>query len=177
MASYLSLVARRAALASLAAALSCAASQDPEADRWFDRHTEALWLPLVGRYVEAEAAMKSPIENLMLPLDYHPNGRLRAVLRAAKSQMFADGTIFAESVTVEMLTAEGQPDGRLTAEGCLFDRGKKHGYCRGLVSVDKGSDRLKGRDMYFSIAEQFIKILSECEIHTSRIPAKLGSFS
>ncbi len=152
-------------------------SGDAEVDQWFDRHGEELWAPLAAKYRDALAAMTTPVENLMLPLDYHPNGRLRAVLRASKSQMLADGQIFALGVTVELLTAEGLPDGQLTAEGCLFDRDAKHGYCEGAVSVVKGTDRLKGRDMYFSIAHQFIKILTECEIHTRRIPAKLGRFS
>lgn len=153
------------------------AGVDAESDRWFERHTEQLWQPLREKYREAAAVMNTPVENLMLPLDYHPNGRLRAVLRASKSHMLADGLIFTQGVTVDLMTAEGTPDGQLTAEGCLFDRNAKHGYCEGAVTVVKGTDRIKGRDMYFSIENQFIKILSECEIHTFRIPLKFGRLS
>jgi hypothetical protein len=150
---------------------------DADVDRWFNRHSDQAWRPLAEKWATAKAAMNAPVENLMLPLDYHPNGRVKAVFRAAKSQMIGEGLIYAESVTVDLLTDAGQPDGRLTAEGCLFDRVKKEGYCEGVVSVVKGADQIKGRGMYFSIEAQFIKILTECEIRTSRIPLKLGRLS
>jgi hypothetical protein len=169
---------RLACAAALAAWLGLReARADAEADRWFARHPEQLWQPLAQKFGEAKAGMKTPVENLTLPLDYHANGRVRAVLRAAKSQMLGEGLIIAQEVTVDMMNEEGKPDGRLTAEGCLFDRNAKHGYCEGLVTVVKGTDRIKGRDMYFSIENQFIKILSECEIRTSRIPLKVGRLS
>ena len=152
-------------------------SGDAEIDRWFCRHSDQVWQPLAEKWAVSKAAMTSPVENLMLPLDYHANGRMKAVLRASKSQMIAEGMIYAEGVSVDLLKEDGQPDGRLTAEGCLFDRVNKQGYCEGLVSVVKGSDRIKGRGMYFSIEAQFIKILSECEIRTHRIPLKLGRLS
>ena len=171
-------ILRRACAAALAA-LCCgvAGAAEDESDRWFNRHAESLWRPLVEKWTESKAAMTSPVENLMLPLGYYENGRIKAVLRAQKSQMYADGLIYAEGVRVEMLTVDGKPDGQLQADGCLFDRKNKRGYCEGVVHMVKGTDRLKGRGMYFSIDEQFIKILSECEIRTNRIPVKLGRIS
>lgn len=164
-----------AALAALGSGLAGAA--EDEADRWFNRHPEQLWRPLAEKWSASKAAMTTPVENLMLPLGYYENGRIKAVLRAERSQMYADGLIYAEGVSVEMLTVDGKPDGRLLADGCLFDRQAKRGYCEGVVHMVKGTDRLKGRGMYFSIEEQFIKILSECEIRTTRIPVKLGRLS
>lgn len=152
-------------------------AEDPVVERWFARHGDALWRPLAEKWPAAQAAMTAPVEKLVLPLDHYPNGRARAIFRAEKSQLLSDGLIYAEGVAVDLLTESGEPDGRLTAEGCLFDRTKKEGYCEGLVSVVKGSDRLKGRGMYFSIEAQFIKILSECEIRTRRIPVKVGRLS
>ena len=169
-----------ARLVGVAAALAfCAvwAAEDPEVDHWFTRHSEAPWHPLVEKWGPMKAAMTAPVENLTLPLDYYDSGRMKAVLRARKAQMFPDNLIFAEGVTVDMLTEDGKPDGRLTADGCLFDRDSKRGYCEGAVGLVKGTDRLKGRGMYFSIEDQFIKILSECEIRTYRIPLKLGRLS
>ncbi|MEI7902218.1 MAG: hypothetical protein WCK89_18355, partial [bacterium] len=109
-----------------------------------------------------------------LPLDFYSNGCIRAVLRAQKAQILLDGLLFAEGVCVDMRTEDGQPDGRLTAEGCLFDRKTKQGYCEGAVSMEKSGDRLKGRGMYFSTEQQFIKILGECEIRTHRIQVNFG---
>ncbi len=167
--------------AAVAGGLFCArlasGEADPDVERWFSRHSDEAWRPLADKWASSKAAMTSPVENLALPLDYHANGRTKAVLRAVKAQLIGDGVIYAEGVSVELLTEEGLPDGRLTAEACLFDRANKQGYCEGLVSVTKGSDRLKGRGMYFSIEAQFIKILSECEIRTQRIPLKVGRLS
>jgi len=167
----------RAALVGTALLCGCGpafGSGDPEVDRWFARHSDEVWRPLAGRWGEVKALMTSPVENLQLPLEYHANGRVKALLRAEKAQIFLDGLIFAEGVGVELLTETGQADGRLTAEGCLFDRNAKHGYCEGAVSVEKSGDRLKGRGMYFSIEAQFIKILSDCEIRTRRMRNNFG---
>ncbi|HRT29464.1 MAG TPA: hypothetical protein P5527_06700 [Kiritimatiellia bacterium] len=168
----------RVALAVFAACVvqSTAAVEDPDVARWFNRHDDAVWHPLAERWSTVKAAMTTPVENLALPLDYHADGRIRARLRAEKAQVFTDGMVFAEGVTVELLTAEGKPDGVLTAEGCLFDREARHGYCDGRVTVEKDSDRLKGRGMYFSMAGEYIKILAECEIRTHRIRSNFGRF-
>jgi len=167
-------------LAAAAAALcGCFAlgAGDPDVERWFGRHPDELWRPLADKWNVSKAAMVTPVENLTLPLDYYDNGRMKAVLHAVKAQMFDDGLIFSEGVVVDLFTVDGKSDGRLTADACLFNRQDKHGYSEGIVHLVKGSDRIKGRGMYFSIDEQFIKILSECEIRTSRIPLKLGRLS
>lgn len=165
---------RTVAACVLSVCLVAAGAEDQEVDRWFNRHTDALWRPLVERFAPVRSAMTSPVENLMLPLDHHPNGRIRAQLRAKKAQLFLDGLIFAEEVSVDLMTDEGAPDGRLTAEGCLFDRKERHGYCEGKVSMEKSGDRLKGRGMYFSFEGQFIKILNDCEIRTNRMKNNFG---
>ena len=170
------LICRMLAVGLAFGCVSASGADDPDVERWFNRHTPEEWRPLAEKWVTVKAAMTSPVENLTLPMDYFPNGLIKAQLRAKKAQIFMDGLIFAEGVTVELLTADGHPDGRLTAEGCLFDRKAKHGYCEGLVSMEKSGDRLKGHGMYFSIEGQFIKILSECEIRTRRIRNNFGRF-
>ncbi len=142
---------------------------DPEVDRWFNRHTDAVWRPLAEKWDASKAAMTSPVDKLMLPLDYYPSGRIKSVLRAQKAQMLLEGLVFAEGVRVEMLAEGGQIDSWMTADACLFDRNTKEGYCEGVVNVEKSGDRLKGRGMYFSMEQQFIKILAECEIRTHRM--------
>jgi hypothetical protein len=147
---------------------------DPETDRWFARHGDDLWRPLAARWDEVKAAMTSPAKKLSIPLEYHVNGRAKALLRADQAQIFPDGMIFAEKVRVEMFSETGKPDGLLTAEGCLFDRTARHGYCQGRVRVEKGGDRLQGVGMYFSTERQCIKILGDCEIRTHRIRNNFG---
>ena len=158
----------------LSGGLTVFAAVDSEVDHWFNRHTAEQWRPLAEKWDSVRALMTSPVENLTLPLDYFPNGRVKAQLRAKKAQIFSDGMIFAENVEVELFAEDGGADGKLMAEGCLFDRKAKHGYCAGRVHVEKNGDQLKGRGMYFSIEEQFIKILDECVIRTRRIRNNFG---
>jgi hypothetical protein len=168
---------RKKWLAAMVAALMSAgawAAGDPEVDYWFNRHAAEEWRPLMERWDAAKAAMTSPVEQLVLPLDAYPNGRIKARLRAEKAQMLLEDMIFAEGVTVELFSEEGRADGKLTAEGCLFDRKNKNGYCEGLVGVEKDGDRLKGKGMYFSFEAQFIKIMADCEIRTQRMKNNFG---
>jgi lipopolysaccharide export system protein LptC len=132
------------------------------------------WEALSGKWEQSSAAMTTPVENLVLPLDHHESKRIKTLLRAEKARLLGEGLIFALNVKMELLAADGKPDGMLIAEDCLIDRNTKRGYCKGAVEVKTGTDHLKGRGMYFSTDEEFIKLLSECEIRTFRIPASFG---
>ena len=149
---------------------------DPDVERWFNRRPDTLWQPLVERWAPAKAAMTTPIENLILPVDHFTNGCVKVQLRAKKAQVFLDGIIFAEDVVLDLLAEDGGLDGQLTAEGCIFNRNTKYGYCKGRVTMVRARDRLKGRGMYFSFEDEFIKILTECEIRTCRIKNNFGRF-
>ncbi len=150
------------------------ADEKSAADRLLERPRDEGWRVLAERWHPVKALMTAPVENLLLPLDHFPNGRVRAQLASKKAQIFSDGIIFAEGVTVTLFTDKGEIDGRLTAEGCIFDRNTKNGYCAGPVSMEKEGDRLKGHDMYFSFEKQSIRILGDCEIRTRRIRNNFG---
>lgn len=133
------------------------------------------WKPLAARWDATKAAMTDPAENLTIPLEYHPDGRIKARLKARRAQIFDEGnTIYAEGIRVELLDLEGKVDGFLLADGILFDRKTKSGFCKGAVSVKKDADQLKGVGLYFSSTDEYIKILSNCEIRTRRFK---GTFS
>ena len=135
------------------------------------------WEALSGKWEGASTMGEAPVENLVLPLEHYGNGRVKTVLRAEKAHLLENDLVFARNVKVEMLSPDGKPEGVLLAQDCLIDRNTKRGYSRGAVEVKAGADHLKGRGMYFSTDDQFIKILSECEIHTFRIPARFGRLS
>lgn len=132
---------------------------------------------LQERWERANAEMATPVENLVLPVEFHPNGRVKIVLRAKQSQMFKDGYIFATGVHFDMFDVDGKKNGEMVMDDCLFDRERRIGYCKGRVHVNRDGDALKSRGMYFSTEPNFIKLLSECEIRTRRIPVDLGRLS
>ncbi|MBQ7190611.1 MAG: hypothetical protein IJR99_14480 [Kiritimatiellae bacterium] len=151
------------------------AASDPDVDAWFDRHGEAEWKEMERLWEEKRQEMTAPVENLVLPLEYWGDGRVKARLFAKKAQVLDFAAfVFAEGVRVELLTPDGHQDGLLRASDCLFVRKNKRGYCRGEVSVVKGGDRFSGKGMYFSLEDRFVKILSECEIRTTRFSGTFG---
>ena len=149
---------------------------DAEVDALFNRHKEGVWRPLAGRWDKVKSEMNAPIENLSLPLEYHPSGLVKARLYAEKAQLFTNGVVFATGVKVHLYSESGKMDGHLKADDCIFDRQASHGYCKGRVEVVKDTDFLKGVGMYFSISNEFIKIISNCEIRTNRFKDNLGRF-
>ena len=147
---------------------------DTEVERLFNRHKDSLWLPLATRWEKVKSEMDAPIENLSIPLEYHPGGLVKARLYAEKAQIFTNGVVFATGVKINLFTKSGKLDGYLKTDDCLFDRQASHGYCKGRVEVVKDTDFLKGVGMYFSISNEFIKIISNCEIRTNRFKNNLG---
>jgi hypothetical protein len=146
--------------------------------RWLtNRQDIATWQVLIDKWDASKAAMTSPIENLILPVDHYADGRKRIVLIARRAQILSETLVYAEDVKLEMLTPDGKSDGIVLADDCLLNQTTKRGYCRGKVTVTKGTDHIRGRGLMFSGNEQFIKILSECEIRTFRIPARFGRLS
>jgi lipopolysaccharide assembly outer membrane protein LptD (OstA) len=157
------------------AATETVESTEARAARWLtNRLAVEAWQELVDKWDASKAEMTAPIENLSLPVDVYPDGRKRIVLVARRAQILSKSLVFAEGVRIEMFATDGKSDGILLAEDCLLNQSTKRGYCRGLVDVKKGTDHIKGRGMMFSADEKFIKILSECEIRTKRIPERVG---
>lgn len=129
---------------------------------------------LSAQWDEAASAMRTPVENLTLPAEYHPNGRVKVMLHAKRAQMISLDVIFARGVHFDLYDEKGAPDGSMDMDDCLFNRKSGEGYCRGRVNLVYGSDKLKGVGLYFRVEPSLIRILAACEIRTARMPAKLG---
>lgn len=155
---------------------SCPARElsDADVEELFAKHKESDWRPLAERWSEMKSKMDAPVESLSLPLEYYPSGLVKARLYAEQAQIFPDGMVFATGVRVQLYDEAGNRNGYLKAEDCLYDRQASHGYCKGKAEVLKGTDLIKGVGIYFSISNEFIRILSNCEIRTNRFKTNLG---
>ena len=162
---------------------ACAFGQeDDRAEQWLAKRMDTTaWEALSAKWDEASASKTTPVENLVLPLDHYKTGRekgrIRTLLKAEKAHLLGEDLVFAWNVKIELLLPDGTPELTLVAEDCLVERNTKRGFCRGAVDIKSEADHLKGRGMYFSTDEQFIKLLSECEIRTSRVPSSFGRIS
>ena len=122
------------------------------------------WTDLAAAFDAGAAAAGSPVDNLTLPLDHYDSGRVRAVLRAERATVAADGFVRAEGVRIDLYDEKGGNDGQLTAERCLFNREEKRGYCRGGVALVRREVELSGQGLYWSVPRQRVVILSQARV-------------
>ena len=151
----------------------CALGQ-ADVDAWFSLHGDSEWKDLAENWEAKRAAMKEPVENLVLPVESWSNGAVKTRLRAGKAQLLDLRYVFAENVTIEMFSADGEKTGELVAADCLFDRKQRRGYCKGTVSGSKDGDTISGEGMYFSASERYVRLLSRGEIRTGRFKGTFG---
>ncbi|MGN0854836.1 MAG: LPS export ABC transporter periplasmic protein LptC [Kiritimatiellia bacterium] len=128
-----------------------------------DREAERL-ADLYGRCV---TALQTPAENLVVPIENYPDGRVKASVTAARAQYFIDeGIVWGEDVVVREFAPDGTPRGEVHAKNCVVDRSTKSGYVAGHAKVTYGRTTIEGEGIYFSFAEEFVKILSNVVIES-----------
>lgn len=115
-----------------------------------------------------------PVENLSLPIDHYPNGRPRAVLKAARALVPPKGFIRAGDVNVEMYDEQGRLEGLFLAENCIYDRLTQCGYCEGTVRIERSGVRITGVNMVWQMRERSAKILSRAEVRVERFVKGFG---
>lgn len=84
------------------------------------------WLAAAG----SGSAQDAPIRNLRVPLEHHPDGRVKTQIVAETAIIGADGSIKATNIKVEMYNEDGQVAGMAQAGDCVVDRE------RGTVTSD-----------------------------------------
>lgn len=130
----------------------------------FDREAERL----KSRYADCAAAVKSPAENVSVPIENWPDGTLRSQITAARAQFFIDeGLVWGEGVTVREFTEKGELKTEVTAANCLIERETKSGWVEGAARAKYGKTELMGEGIFFSFSEEFVKISTNVVIRSS----------
>ena len=135
---------------------------------------EAAWRPLADKWA-SQKFDGEPIINFAFPAEHYDDGCIRAVLRAKNAVLSSDDSIWAWGVTMVMYDRQGEPEGELVAESCLFDRKTQTGYSAGRVSANLNKTEMSGVDCYWSLKDSFIRMLSEAKIQTTGNPVKKES--
>ena len=131
----------------------------PARDAWAD--LADIW----RRQPDADA---SPVENLTLPIEHYDNGRVRAVLRAGRAMLGKSDLIWSWQVVVDLYDTDGRPDGTVEAANCLYDRAGRRGYCPGDVRLVRTNATISGVGLYWSMADEHMRILSQPVVHMAR---------
>lgn len=120
---------------------------------------------LRAAYSNCVARLETPAENVTVPVETFDDGSVKVVIFAEKAQYFLDsGLVWAAGVTVKKFKKDGTLDGRIDASNCVVDRFSKSGWAEGPATVVHGKTTFKGRGVYFSSPESYVKVVEEAEI-------------
>jgi len=131
---------------------------------------------LRAAYADCVKRLESPAENVVIPLEVYPDGKVKSRVKATRAQIFQEtGFVWGEDVHVEQFKADGRLQAKLDAENCVVDRKTKSGWVEGAAKMVYGDSSVKGRGVYFSLTREFIKIFSQSEIRTGHAGVNPGS--
>ena len=120
---------------------------------------------LRAAYSNCVARLEVPAENVTVPVETFEDGSIKVVISAEKAQYFLDsGLVWAEGVTVKKFRRDGTLDGQIDAKSCLVDRFSKSGWAEGPATVVHDRTTFKGRGVYFSSPESYVKVFEDAEI-------------
>lgn len=160
--------ARPAAAAALCLlAWGAAAAFDSAA--WMERRVDLA--NEVGRlrdeYRRCAGKADSPAEDVSLPVETFPDGSVKTSVQAKKAQYFLDaGLVWAQDVVVREFRRDGSPDATLEAQSCVVDRMTRSGWADGAVKMVQGGTAFRGRGVYFSSPEEYVRVTADSELES-----------
>ena len=122
---------------------------------------------LRAAYSNCVSRLEVPAENVTVPVETFEDGSIKVVISAEKAQYFLDdGLVWAEGVTVKKFDRDGALDGQIDAKSCVVDRFSKSGWAEGPATVVHDKTTFKGRGVYFSSPESYVKVFESSEIES-----------
>jgi len=150
--------------------LSLSASAAFNAEEWhgkrelFAREAERLR----AAYTNCVAHLDAPAEDVTVPVEMFEDGSVKVLIYAKKAQYFLDkGLVWAEDVVVKKFKRDGLLGAQVTAKNCVIDRFSKSGWAEGPASVTHGKTVFRGKGIYFSSAEGYVKVFEDSDIESS----------
>lgn len=115
-------------------------------------------------YTNCAARLDRPAEDMVIPLESHPDGSVKMDAAAERAQIFEkEGLVWCGGVIVREYDMNGSVKMELSADNCVVDRGTKSGWLEGCAVGTYGNTRLEGRGIYVSFRDKddlFLKIYS-----------------
>ena len=130
---------------------------------------------LKAEYAKCLAQTNSAADNIELPIEQYPNGKIKSGIKAERAQIFVDtGIVWGEGITVLQYDENGKVSGSLKAENCVVDRDRATGWAPGKATATMGDVTISGRGIYFSFKEEFVKITADAEIRVKSVHVDFG---
>ena len=122
---------------------------------------------LRSAYTNCVAHLEAPAEDVTVPVETFDDGSVKVMVFAKKAQYFLDkGWVWAEDVVIKKFKSDGTLDGQITAKNCVVDRFTKSGWAEGEATVTHGKTTFRGKGVYFSSPESYVKVFEEADIES-----------
>ena len=106
-----------------------------------------------------------PAEDVVVPVESHPDGSLKVVINAKRAKYFATrGVVWAEGVCVRKYRDDGTLDAQIDARSCVVDRMSKSGWAEGAARFKKDKTTCTGEGVYFSSTNGYLKVYDKADI-------------
>ena len=123
---------------------------------------------LRAAYTNCVANLQTPADDVTIPVETFDDGSVKVMIFAKKAQYFLDkGLVWAEDVTVRRFKPDGTLEAYIEAKNCVVDRFSKSGWAEGPASVVHGKTTFRGKGVYFSSPEAYVKVLESSEVESS----------
>ncbi len=125
---------------------------------------------LKAEYAKCLDKVKKPSQDITVPIESHPDGSVKVDVSALKAQFFdKEGFVWCSDVTVREYNLDGSVRMELKAKNCLLDRTSRSGWLDGPAYATYGKTKIGGCGIYFSFADEFVKISSKVIVESSDI--------
>ena len=130
---------------------------------------------LSAAYSNCLSRVKSPAEDVTVPVETFADGSVKTVVAAKRAQFFLhEGLVWAEGVKIRKFRADGSQEALVEAERCVVDRSTKSGWAQGKALVVHGGTVFRGEDVYFSSPESFVHVGRNMEMESDDIASGKG---
>ncbi|MGN0833818.1 MAG: hypothetical protein ACI4RD_09265 [Kiritimatiellia bacterium] len=161
---------RAGGLATLALLLTGSARAAFDSAEWhgkrelFAREAERM----MAVYSNCVRRVDAPAENVTIPVETYEDGSVKVLVSAERAQYFLqEGLVWAEGVAVRKLGRDGAEEGRIDARNCVIDRNARSGWIEGPARVRRGKLECRGKNVYFSAAESYVRVFEQSEVESA----------
>jgi len=122
---------------------------------------------LQNAYSNLVMKVENPADDIKIPLEVFPDGRVESYIHAQKAVFFQDrNMVWAEGVLVRKLDESGNVVSQIDARNCLFDRETKSGWVEGRARIRHGKAVFHGRGIYFSSPDAYVMVSDESSVES-----------
>ena len=151
---------------------AAAAAQAFDSAEWLGKRQLLLRAAerLCAAYSNCLSRVKSPAEDVTVPVETFADGSVKTIVEAKRAQFFIrEGLVWAEGVKIRKFKPDGTQEALVEAERCVVDRATKSGWAAGKAFVSHGGTVFRGEDVYFSSPESFIHVGRNMEMESDGV--------